>query len=316
MPQAAAHESSPGKTAREIADERLAPARIPLLHRGVTWMLLAQFLFAMMSVFTRVGANSVPWPEIAASRFVVGALLAWGFAVSRNRSLRIVNHKVAWTRSVFGTLSAVTVFYVLSNARIPLGDAVTIHSTGPIYVALLSWPILKERVEPRVAWAIPFAFLGMALVVKPTFQVAIDLALVAAAGAVAYSVAMVSLRMLGPGETREAIVLHFSIFASVVFCVASALTWETPSAEAAAYLLLTGLTGGLGQLAMTTAYSLERAAKISSLSYIGVIMVHLLAIPVFGELPGAWQIVGTLLVVGAGAMATLKLGFEQQARSG
>ena len=60
-----------------------------------------------------------------------------------------------------------------------------------------------------------------------------------------------------------------------------------------------GLTGGGAQIAMTRAYSLHRAAPLAALSGLGIVLTHLLAIPVFGERPTGWQIAGSLLVIGA-----------------
>ena len=50
---------------------------------------------------------------------------------------------------------------------------------------------------------------------------------------------------------------------------------------------------------MTRAYSLHRAAPLAALSGLGIVLTHLLAIPIFGERPTVWQIGGTLLVIGA-----------------
>jgi drug/metabolite transporter (DMT)-like permease len=50
---------------------------------------------------------------------------------------------------------------------------------------------------------------------------------------------------------------------------------------------------------MTRAYSLHRAAPLAALSGLGIVLTHLLAIPVFGDRPTVWQIVGSLLVIGA-----------------
>ena len=60
-----------------------------------------------------------------------------------------------------------------------------------------------------------------------------------------------------------------------------------------------GLSGGGAQIAMTRAYSLHRAAPLAALSGLGIVLTHLLAIPVFGDRPTVWQIVGSLLVIGA-----------------
>jgi drug/metabolite transporter (DMT)-like permease len=71
------------------------------------------------------------------------------------------------------------------------------------------------------------------------------------------------------------------------------------------YLLGVGLGGGGAQIAMTRAYSLHRAAPISALSGLGIVLTYLLAIPTFGDQPTRWQIVGSLLVITASILLSV-----------
>jgi len=81
--------------------------------------------------------------------------------------------------------------------------------------------------------------------------------------------------------------------------------WVTPDLHGVAFLLFTGLTGGLAQLAMTRAYALDGAARVAAIGYSGVVFTRLFALPVFGEVPSAGQLAGSALVIGAGlALAT------------
>lgn len=50
--------------------------------------------------------------------------------------------------------------------------------------------------------------------------------------------------------------------------------------------MLTGLPGGLAQVAMTRADSLDRAARTSARNYLGIIFMNIFAIPVFGSSSG------------------------------
>ena len=274
------------------------------MRRGLGWMILAQGCFAWMNVCTRFGARHLPWAEIAAVRFLVGALLAVAVARLGARSLRVSDRGGTWRRSIFGTLAAAGSFYALGSSRVAVGDAATLGATTPIFVALLSRPLLGERVGRHVALAVALAFAGVAVLVRPSFAIAWPVALVATVGAFFYALAMIWLRRIGPGESHEAIVLHFSLVGLATMIVLAIPAWRWPVWPGGLALLGAGLGGGGAQLAMTRAYALHRAAPVSAISNLGVVFTYLLAIPVFGDLPAPWQLVGAALVIGATVLLT------------
>jgi drug/metabolite transporter (DMT)-like permease len=278
----------------------VAPAPTRTALAGLGWMLAAQACFALMNVSARLAGQGASWSEVAAARFLVGALLAWGIARRRGASLAIRDRRTSWMRAVFGTASAVCTFYAITSPRINLGDAATLGATAPIFVALLAPAMLGERSGRAVPAATAVAFAGVALVLEPSFRSALDVALVATLGAFLYALALISLRRLGGGETHEAVVFHFSLVALVTMAALSVPGRHVPTAHDVAWCLATGITGGLAQLAMTRAYALDRAARVSTLTFLGIVLTHVLAIPVFGERPGWGQAVGAVLVMGAG----------------
>jgi drug/metabolite transporter (DMT)-like permease len=209
---------------------------------------------------------------------------------------------------VYGTIAAVCTFYALASSRIALGDAVTLGATAPIFVALLSGPLLGERVGGRVSLAVALGFAGILAVVRPGFTIAVPVAAIATAGAMFYALAMIWLRKIGPGESHEAVVLHFSLVASATLLAMALPFWVWPDWRNGLFLLGAGLGGGGAQIAMTRAYSLHRAAPVTALSGLGIVLTHVLAIPVFGDRPSSWQLAGSALVIAASAL----LAWERQ----
>jgi len=97
-------------------------------------------------------------------------------------------------------------------------------------------------------------------------------------------------------------VLHFSTVALVTLLIMAFPVWRWPDWRSGLFLLGTGIGGGGGQIAMTRAYSLHRAAPITALSGLSIIFTHLLAVPVFGDRPSGWQVTGSMLVITASVL--------------
>ena len=111
---------------------------------------------------------------------------------------------------------------------------------------------------------------------------------------------------MGSDESSEAIVFQFSAAGAVVAILASIPVWKTPDARSAMVLLVTGLSGGLAQICMTRAYGLDRAARVSAISYVGIVFTRIFAFPVFDERPTMMAVAGSALVIGSGIALAIR----------
>ncbi|MCC7384835.1 MAG: DMT family transporter [Deltaproteobacteria bacterium] len=265
-------------------------------------MTLASFFFAVMTVSARLGSSEVPWTEVALARSFFGLAVAIGVARARRVSLRIENARVAWGRSICGTIAMFTTFYTIGAPEIALGDAASLRSTSPVFIALLAPRFLGESSGWRVWVATPISFAGVVLLAKPSFQLASHLAMLCLVAAFFSAIAMMFLRRLGASEAPEAVAAHFSFVATAVMLVAALPGFAAPDGRAWFLLIGTGVSAGLGQLAMTRAYALDHAARVGTIGYLGVVMTQILAAWWLGEIPDALQLAGSALVVGAGVL--------------
>jgi drug/metabolite transporter (DMT)-like permease len=291
---------------------------VPALS-GLAWILVAEALFALMRVTTRVNAGVLPWPAVAAVRFLGGAFVV-GLVASLFRSpLRVNDRRATWLRSVFGTGSALGVFYSLGSRRIAVGDAATLSATAPLFVALLSAPLLGERVSRRTALGVALGFAGVVVLVGPSFRSAAAPALAALAGAFSYAFALIFLRRIGPGESGEAVALHVSLVSGTAMVALALLGGgrggEAPAGAALSWAALAGAAaaGGLAQIAITRAYASERAARLGAVSYAGVALTYAMELALLRRLPSAAQLAGAALIVGAGLLVAADRGAAARA---
>ena len=275
-----------------------------LLRSGVFWLLLSELSYAVMRVATRAGAAELPWAEIAAARFLGGSLIAIVAARTRGKSLRVADQKNAWLRSAFGTGGALALFHALGSQRISVGDATTLYATTPLWVALLSGPVLRERVGPVVWAGAVLGFAGVAVLLGAHLSWSGPVGGLVLLGAVSYALALLRLRRMGPHESSEAIALHMSLFAGVTMLVFALPGWKPVHPLAWLPLAASAISGGFGQVFVGRAYAREPAAKLSAFGYAGVVFTYLLEIALFHRAPSWNQVAGALMVVAAGVLVS------------
>jgi drug/metabolite transporter (DMT)-like permease len=275
-------------------------------------MASSALAFATMNFLAHVASEHAHWSMVVAVRALVGAGVAYGVARARGVSFRVKNRSGILLRSASGTVAMLCTFYALGVRSLALGDAVTLLNLAPVFVAVLAPFVLREKPERSVAVALPLALAGTVLIVKPEMllgagpmsQTAVVGALVAVAGAFFSSVSYAILRRIGPGESPEAVALNFAVLSLPVLCAIAAVHATIPDPATLAEMIGAGALGGYAQIALTRAYSLERAARVSGLSYLNVVASSLLGAVALHEWPTTRTVSGMVLVVGAGLVLT------------
>ena len=113
---------------------------------AVLWMIFGSICFGTMNALVKWTSDYADVWMIIMVRSAVIAFAVAAFAVSSGISLKVNDRKTMLLRCSVGLLAMILYFTALG--RIPIGQAVTLQYTGPIFVALLSGRILSERVSP------------------------------------------------------------------------------------------------------------------------------------------------------------------------
>lgn len=280
------------------------------------WMAAGAVCFGLMNFFARVSSAHTHWAVTACVRAAVGAIVAAVAALAQGQPPFVKPTAMLWQRTAFGTISMACTFFALSDHRAPLADAVTLSNTTPVFLALLAPLFLRERNGKRLAIALPLAAAGVVLVLRPTFLFpdpahapkpgAIVPETVAVAGAFFAAFAMMSLRRLQKGENPEAVVVHFSTFAALAMAgVALVLAPGLPPRESWMPMIATGLCAGAAQIFMTRAYALARAARVSAIGYLAIVVSALLGALVLHEPLSPHATVGMVAIIAAGLVISL-----------
>lgn len=277
--------------------------------RPFVWMLCGCAWFSAMSLLSSgLGKEGVPWQTLATVRSGVAFLLALAAALAMGVTLVAVGPRALWLRSIAGSCSMLSTFYALANLH--ASEVLTLTNTFPVWVALLSWPMVGEKPSRGVWIAVIVAVCGVALAVYPR-EGAPDgpqaFRLAPALSAVAASV-FTALAMLGLNRLKAiaplAIVVHFSAV-STVFCSAAFLLFPLrdgpdpfQNIEMTARLLGIGVTAMVGQVFLTLAFSRGTATKIAVVGLSQVAMVMGVEAAFGWKSFTPMNLLGTLLILG------------------
>jgi len=168
--------------------------------------------------------------------------------------------------------------------------------------------LLREPIGWANALALAFGIAGVLLVAHPTATHAAlsPVGVIIGVGATACaSLAYVTVRELARTEHPLVIVWYFPLIATPLVVPWAIATWVTPSPTEWLLLLMIGLCTQVGQVFMTMALAIERAARVTSLGYIQVAFAMLWQWGVFASAPTGWTVGGALLIV-AGTMVVAR----------
>lgn len=299
-----------------ITDRRgLVAVPAPLL------MLVAAALFALMGLCVKLASAQFSAPHIVMVRGLVGMVVMLTLARATGVSLATQRPGMHAVRCVTGVISLMLWYFAITG--LPLATAMTLNYTSAVWLAcfLVGGALLAgaQRVDGRLFGAVLLGFLGVALVLQPTFERAqLPWGLAGLASGVIAAMAYLQVTALGrAGEPELRVVFWFSAASALVgylLGLAAPAPLVPPTAGAYAWVLAAGLLGSLAQVFMTAAYSHGRALVVASLSYSAIVFATLLGWTVLGERPGGLAIVGMALIVAAGLSATLFVAPSDSAR--
>lgn len=245
------------------------------------WMLCAALAFAAMGTLGHASAKYCDWRVVALARTSLALFFALLLAAAARARLAIWQPRTLWVRSLAGSVSLVCTFYALS--RLPVADVLTLTNIFPIWVALLSWPLLGAW-PSRPTWiAVASGVAGVILIQQPHWAEArpdrverLFATLAALVASFSSAMAMIGLHRVRGVDIR-AIVVHFSAVATVVCLALLFLPGERLirdsglSGAAWAMLLGVGVSATIGQVFLTKAFSAGPPARISviGLSQVG-----------------------------------------------
>lgn len=270
-------------------------------------MLVAALGFAIMGALVKIGAQKFSAAELVFYRSAFGLIAIWSYIALAKLPLSTPHLGKHMSRSLVGFGSLVLFFYAI--AHLPLATAITLNYTSPLFLAALMPFLLHDKPKKVLLFALLIGFIGVAILLKPTFDkdswFAGLMGLCSGAGA---GLAYVHVKQLGQlHEPDWRTVFYFTFISTLgaglwmLFDDFQALDWQD-----APILGGLGLSATLAQLALTRAYRTGDTLVVASLAYVTVLLASLFGIWLWDEhlSPDDWLAIGLIIASGMMGMAS------------
>lgn len=256
-------------------------------------MLIATFAFAWMNLMAKYLQDFHPIQVVFFRAFGTFIFI---FPYMIAKKISIVGNNVFWL-SARGILSAVSVFLFFKVVQdIPLGSAVALRYTAPIFSVVLAYFFLKEKVKLWQWISLLVALVGAFVMKGADFRIDTTSFILILLSSIFVGGVFVIIRYLGDKEHHLTIINYFMTF-SIVGSLFFINTWRMPIGEEWFYVSMIGILGLIGQVFLTKSFQLAEASTVAPLKYMELVYALLFGFFLFSETYGFWAIVGMLLVI-------------------
>lgn len=270
--------------------------------RAIVWMLAAVAVFSLMDTAMKLLAVHYPVLQVTTLRGAASLpfVLAWVLLSAGPRSIIPVRWGLHLLRGALGMVMIGCFVYALRS--LPLSTAYTLYFISPLLVAALSVPLLGEYVGPRRWAAIGVGLVGVLVVLRPGGEGIISLpGLMVLLAASAYAVAAVTVSLLTRTDTPQSMVVWFLLIMAIGAGLLALPGWQRIDWASHGWLIAgLGLSGALGQVALTRAFQLGQASVIAPLEYTGLVWVIGWDLLLWQVLPDRWTWLGAAIIVASG----------------
>lgn len=280
------------------------------IGRGIALKLIALAVFTVMASLIKATSDAVPPGEAVffRSAFALPVIIVWLlYKGELSTGLRTSNPMGHVWRGVIGVSAMGLGFTALG--LLPLPEVTAIGFASPLITVILAALLLGEKVRMFRLSAVGIGLVGVLVILWPRLSFGEGLDRLAMIGAVAMlisaalrSLAQVHIRRLVQTEHPSAVVFYFMLTASVLSLFTAPFGWTIPSLPEAVMLIGAGLFGGVGQIFLTLSYRFAPAGVLAPFDYASMLFAVMVGYFIFSEIPTSATIIGSLIVMAAGAL--------------
>jgi drug/metabolite transporter (DMT)-like permease len=282
-----------------VRDERL----------GLAAAIAGFALFSLGDTVTKSVSGEWSPLAFAALRFSVGAVfLGFMLAIHEGANAFKPAHPLLQVARA-ASLALATACFFSAVFIMPLATAISIAFVAPAFTALLSGPMLGEKVRPLTWVAIAIAFVGVLVILRPNvlalgwagllpLGTALGMSLLVIANRAAAGKGSVLSMQFFVAAGTAGFLVPVSLFGHYSGAAMFALSW--PDWTVVLRTVLVAITGTAGHALIYYGTTRAGAATVAPATYVQLITATALGWLVFDNIPDFATIVGALIIVGAG----------------
>jgi len=286
------------------------------VDKGVLFMLVSALISALNGAIAKLLSEDISALEIVFYRNLLGVLLV--LVMLKHTPTKLPGGKIhlLLLRGLLGFSAMILFFYTITT--IPLGVAITLNKTSPLFVTILAFFLLKEHLSARGLISLLIGFLGVALITKPlalSFSYEHFLGLMGGFLAAAayttikkikhlYDARVIVLSFMGMGTAVPLLLFALSPYVSAPSYLAflfPSFVWSL-SPTTWSLIAAMGVISTLSQYLLTRAYSNSKAGIIGVISYTNIPFAIGFGYMLGDAFPDFWSFCGIGLIVLGGLL--------------
>lgn len=261
--------------------------------RGVIFMLLAAFVFALMTVFVKLLPN-IPVLEIIFFRAIFSVVVCL-YSLLKARIPIFGNNKAILIIRGLAGVTALSMNYYLIQV-VPLAAASTLTYLAPIFTTILGIFFVKEKVSPLQFLFFALSFSGILVIQGFDNRISLFHLMLGISTSMVMGLAYNCVRKLSTTEHPLVIIFYFPLLCLPVTGLWIVFNFTMPLGREWFYLVMVGLTSQVAQYYLTRAYQIAEIATVSIVNYTSIIYTITLGLIIFGESFNSMTYLGMALV--------------------
>lgn len=249
-----------------------------------------------MGVLIRLASETVDNPTVVFFRNLVGLLVLLPFflvkGVHHLKTERIWMH--TW-RSLVGLLAMYGFFYAIAHLK--LSNAMVFTYSSPIFIPLVAWLFLKEKMTGLMWLAAAIGLCGVLLVAKPDQALFNLLSAIGLASSFLAAMAFVTVRAMSNSEPASRIVFYFCLIGTLISATPMFWLWRPYQPRELLLLASAGVLATISQLFLSTAYRYAPAGQIGPANYLAIIFAGFWAALIWQEYPDLTSLIGMVVIL-------------------